>query len=241
MSGHNKWSKVKNVKGPADLKRAKIFTKLLREIQVATRFAGGDPRNNPRLRDAIQEARANNMPKDNIERAIKRGLGQDQDGADYEEITYEGYGPGGVALLIECLTDNRNRTVADLRALLVRNNANLVEAGSVGWMFTKIGFLTSAKNGTCEEDLMELALNAGAEDLQSEGDQWEIYSPPENLESVRSALENQRIPILSSCLTLMPKNTIEISEDAAQQILKLIDLLEELDDVKRVHSNFSVS
>jgi YebC/PmpR family DNA-binding regulatory protein len=240
MAGHNKWSKIKRTKGVADIKRGKLFTKLLREIQVSARMGGGDPRSNPRLRDAIAEARANNMPKDNIERAVKRGMGE-LDGSNYEQITYEGYGPGGAAILIEALTDNRNRTVADLRAIMVRNGGNLGEAGSVGWMFSKKGTLIVPKADQSEEKVMELALDSGAEDIQDDDDSWQIFTPPEKLDAVKSVLESQGIGLQSATQTLTPQNTIELQGEAAEQMIKLIDLIEDLDDVQKVYSNFDIS
>lgn len=240
MSGHNKWSKIKRTKGAADAKKGKLYTKILREIQVSARMSGGDPKGNPRLRDAISDARANNMPKENIERAIKRGTGE-LEGSEYEQITYEGYGPGGVALLIECLTDNRNRTVADLRALFTRNNANLAEAGSVAWMFNKKGSISVPKQGVHEDQLMEIALEAGAEDLQDQGDSWEVITPPEMLDAVRGSLEAKQIASQSATHTLIPQNTIELQGESAEKMLKLVDLIEDLDDVQKVHANFEIS
>ena len=240
MSGHNRWSKIKRTKGVLDKKKGKLFTKLLREIQVSARMGGKDPKSNPRLREAVAEARANNMPKDTIDRSIARGAGE-LDGSTYEQVTYEGYGPGGAALMIECLTDNRNRTVADLRAILVRNQASLAEAGSVGWLFTKKGSLSVPKNGTAEERLMEIALEAGAEDLSDDGDRWEILTPYEKFEAVKSALELNKIIFQSAEPALVAQNTIELQGDAAEQMLKLLELIEDLDDVQKVHSNFDLS
>lgn len=239
MSGHNKWSKIKRTKGVADIKRGKLFTKLLREIEVAARMGGGDPRSNPRLRDALAEARANNMPKDNLERAIKRGLGEIE-GKQYEQVTYEGYGPGGAALLMEGLTDNRNRTVADIRAILTRNQASLGEAGSVAWMFEKKGQIILAKNAVPEDILMEVALEAGAEDIQTEDDSVAVYTPPEKLDTVRTALEKKGMALIGSSFTFLPKNSVLLNQEAGDAMLTLIDLLEDLDDIQKVHSNFQL-
>lgn len=240
MAGHNKWSKIKRTKGVADSKRNKIYTKILREIHVSARMAGGDPKSNPRLRDAIAEAKANNMPKDNIERAIRKGTGQDE-GANYEQITYEGYGPGGVALLIESLTDNRKRTVADVRSVLSKNGGNLGEAGSVAWMFAKKGLITVPKEKASEDELMEIALEAGAEDISDQGDAWEISTPTEAFASVKEALENADLPVMTAEQTQFPSTTVAIAGEDAEQMLKLMDVLEDLDDVQKVHANFDIS
>lgn len=240
MAGHNKWSKIKRTKGVADQKRGKLFTKLLREIQIATRLGGADPKGNPRLRDAIAEARDNNMPKDNIERAIKRGSGE-LDGSNYEEITYEGYGPGGAALLIESLTDNRNRTVAEIRFSMTRNGGSLAESGSVGWMFKKKGQIFIPKTAAPEDVLTDLTLEAGAEDLVDDGDSWEVLVSPENYLSAKSFFESKGIVLSSAKLTFTPQNTIELTGEAAQQAIELVDALEDLDDVQKVHSNFDIS
>lgn len=239
MSGHSKWSTIKRAKGAADAKRGKIFTKLIREIQVAARIGGGDIRNNPRLRDAISEARANNMPKDTVDRAVKRGTGE-LEGSEYESITYEGYGLGGVAILIESLTDNRNRTVADLRALLTRNGGSLGEAGSVAWMFEKKGVISVGKAGQSEDSVMEAALEAGADDVQDEGESWDVLTAPPQLESVKTALENAKIPVLSSAVSAIPKNSIGLTGESAAKMLKLLELLEDMDDVQKVYSNFDI-
>ncbi|MEK6705940.1 MAG: YebC/PmpR family DNA-binding transcriptional regulator, partial [Bdellovibrionota bacterium] len=195
---------------------------------------------NPRLRDAMAEARANNMPRDNIERAIKRGTGE-MEGVTYEQVLYEGYGPGGAALLIECLTDNRNRTVADLRALLVRNNASLAEAGSVAWLFSKKGFIDILKTELHENKLMELAIDAGAEDFNDSEDTCGVLTQPDMLETVKSVLENRGISLQSTGHTLIPTNTIELKGETAEKMLKLIELLEEMDDVQKVHSNCDIN
>ncbi len=249
MAGHNKWSKVKHIKGPADAKRNKMFTKLLREIEVATRLGGGsDPRSNPRLRDAMAEARVNNMPKDNIERAVKRGTGE-LVGDALEAITYEGYGPSGVPLLISCLTNNRNRTAADLRTTLNKRGGNLGESGCVAWMFEKKGILIVPRAGSPEQPvsplgedaLLDLALTAGALDFVTEDEDYRIMTTPENFEAVRSALEGASVPTRFSKITLQSQNTLLLQEDAAQPLLGLIEALEELDDVQEVHAGFDIA
>jgi YebC/PmpR family DNA-binding regulatory protein len=240
MSGHNKWSKIKRTKGVADSKRGKIFTKLLREIQISVKMGGGDPKNNPRLRDAMYDARSHNMLKDTIERAIKKGTGE-LEGSNYEEVLYEGYGPGGVALLIACLTDNRNRTIADIRALMIRNGGTMGDSGSVAWMFEKKGILNIAKNAAPEEILTELTLNSGAEDLKDEHENWEVLTPPEQLASIRNYFETHGTTVASAGLNFIPKNLIEIQGETASDTLKLIELLEDLDDVQKVIANFDLS
>lgn len=240
MSGHSKWSTIKRKKGAIDAKRGKIFTKLIREIQIAARMGGADASGNPRLRDAITEARANNMPRDNIERAVKRGSGEDGDGVVYEQITYEGYGPGGVAMLIEILTDNRNRTAAEVRALMARNSGNMADVGSVAWMFGKKGVITLKKNAAPEDKLMDIALEAGADDIKDEGDCWEILTEPMRMGRVREAIEGKGITVDSSTVTAIPQNSIPLSGDDAERMLKLMDLLEDLDDVQKVYANFDI-
>lgn len=239
MSGHSKWSTIKRSKGAADAKRGKLFTKLIREIQVSARMAGGDSKSNPRLRDAISEARSNNMPKENIDRAIKRGTGE-LEGSEYEQITYECYGPGGTAILIESLTDNRNRTVADLRALLIRNGGSLAEAGSVAWVFEKKGQIIIKKMMAPEEILMEVALNSGAEDIQDEDENWSVLTSISEFEKVKAALEDAKIEMLSAGISSIPKNTIKLTGDDAEKMLKLMDIIEDNDDVQKVYSNFDI-
>jgi len=240
MSGHSKWSTIKRAKGAADAKRGKLFTKLIREIQVSARIGGGDIRGNARLRDAMAEARANNMPKENIDRAVKRGTGE-LEGAEFEQITYEGYGPGGTAILIESLTDNRNRTVADLRALMTRNGGNLAEAGSVAWMFEKKGLISIGKNMAPEDRVMEVALESGADDIRDEDSTWDILTSPSQLEMVKAAIEEAKIPINNASLSAIPKNTVSLNGEDASKMLKLVDALEDMDDVQKVHANFDIS
>lgn len=239
MSGHNKWSTIKHKKGAADAKRGKIFTKLIREITVAARTGGGDPDSNPRLRSAVAAAKAENMPKDNIERAIKKGTG-DLEGANYEEAIYEGYGPGGVAVLVSSLTDNRNRTVAEVRHLFSKYNGSMGEAGCVAWLFETKGYISVNKNAVDEEKLMELVLEAGGDDIDDGGEEWEIYCEPGILEDVRSAIEEAKIPVESVQITKVPKNTIELDKDKAEKMLKLMDALEDQDDVQNVYANFDI-
>jgi len=240
MSGHSKWATIKRKKGAADAKRGKIFSKLIKEITVAARMGGGDAEGNPRLRTAIDAAKAENMPHDNINRAIKKGTG-DLEGASYEEITYEGYGPAGVAILIEVMTDNKNRTVAELRHMMSKNGGNMGEAGSVGWMFHNKGTITVAKASTSEDALMETALEAGAEDIQEGSDTFEITTDPANFHAVVTALKAKKIEPLSSSLARVPQNTILISGDTAEKMLKLMDALEDHDDVQKVFANFDIS
>ena len=240
MSGHSKWSTIKRAKGAADAKRGKLFTKIIREIQVSARIGGGDIRGNARLRDAMAEARANNMPKENIDRAVKRGTGE-LEGAEFEQITYEGYGPGGTAILIESLTDNRNRTVADLRALMTRNGGNLAEAGSVAWMFEKKGLISIGKNMAPEDRVMEVALESGADDIRDEDSTWDILTSPSQLEMVKAAIEEAKIPINNASLSAIPKNTVSLNGEDASKMLKLVDALEDMDDVQKVHANFDIS
>lgn len=239
MSGHNKWSSIKHKKGAADAKRGKIFTKLIREITVAARESGGDPGGNPRLRSAIAAAKAENMPKDNIERAIKKGTGE-LEGSSFEEAYYEGYGPGGVAILIQSLTDNRNRTVSEIRHLFSKYNGSMGEAGCVSWMFDKKGFISIEKNVVEEDQLMEIVLDAGADDIEDSGDEWEVTCDPSVFEDVRSALETSGIAVNLSQVTMVPQNTIKLDKDKAEKMLKLMDMLEDQDDVQHVYANFDI-
>ncbi len=241
MSGHNKWSTIKHKKGKADAQRGKLFTKLIKEITVAARMGGGDPDGNPRLRRAIETAKAANMPKDNIERAIKKGTGE-LEGVEYVETIYEGYGPGGVAILVEVLTDNKNRTVADIRHILSKHNGSMGAAGCVAWMFDTKGIIQTTPEVTDEDTVMEAALDAGADDVQplDEGG-FEIVTEPSALEEVRTGLIDAGIPIASAELTKIPQNTVKVEGKAAEQLLKLLELLEDHDDVQKVHSNFEMS
>lgn len=240
MSGHSKWSTIKRKKGANDAKRGKIFTRLIKEITVAARTGGGDPDGNPRLRSAIVTAKAENMPKDNIARAIKKGTGEIE-GEVYEEILYEGYGPGGVAVLVECMTDNRNRTVADIRHFFSKSNGNLGESGCVAWMFDKKGLFQVDKEKYSEEELMDLALDAGAEDVIEEDSEYQILSTPEDFDEVRSQMEESGVEFIEASISMIPQNTIEVAEEKpAKALLKLLENLEDHDDVQAVHSNFDI-
>ncbi|MCA9484860.1 MAG: YebC/PmpR family DNA-binding transcriptional regulator [Nitrospina sp.] len=239
MAGHSKWSSIKHKKAAVDAKRGKIFTKLNKEITVAARLGGGDPTGNPRLRTALLAAKAANMPGDNITRAIKKGTGE-LEGVSYEEITYEGYGSGGVAILIETLTDNRNRTVGEIRALLGKNGGSMGENGCVAWIFEKKGFFIVAADGRSEDDMMEIVLEAGAEDLQQVEDNFEITCPLENFDTVHKALEEKGINPSTAELTAIPKNTVPVDESAARSNLKLLDLIDDHDDVQKVYSNLEI-
>ena len=240
MSGHSKWSTIKRKKGANDAKRGKIFTRLIKEITVAARSGGGDPEGNPRLRSAITTAKTENMPKDNIARAIKKGTGEIA-GEVYDEILYEGYGPGGVAVLVECMTDNRNRTVADVRHYFTKSNGNLGESGCVAWMFEKKGLILVDKETVSEEELMDQVLEAGAEDMVEEGDEFQIFSAPEELDDVRNALEEAGVTFLDAAVSMIPKNTVDVTEEKpVKNLLKLLDNLEDHDDVQKVHANFDI-
>ncbi len=240
MSGHSKWSTIKRKKGANDAKRGKIFTRLIKEITVAARMGGGDPEGNPRLRSAISVAKSENMPKDNIARAIKKGTGEIE-GEVYEEILYEGYGPGGVAVLVNCMTDNRNRTVADIRHFFAKSNGNLGESGCVAWMFESKGLIVIDKEVVSEEKLMDLALEAGADDVIEEDTEFQVTTAPEDYETVREALEESEISFLEASLTMVPQNTIEVTEEKpAKALLKLLECLEDHDDVQNVHANFDI-
>jgi YebC/PmpR family DNA-binding regulatory protein len=239
MSGHSKWATIKRKKGKADAERGRMFTKLIKEITVAARDGGGDPAGNPRLRTAILAAKGANMPADNIDRAIKKGTGE-LPGVTYEESIYEGYGPGGVAIFIEVLTDNRNRTTSEIRHLLTRNNGRMVEAGSVSWMFEQKGLIVVDKNGVDEDNLMSLALDAGADDMKDEGDAFEIYTPPAKFEPVRAKLAEAGINPTSAELSRIPQNTVTLDRRDAEAVMKLLDLIEEHDDVQKVSSNIDI-
>ena len=239
MSGHSKWHNIRLRKGKQDAQRSNLFTKLAREIIVAAREGGGNPDANMRLRLAVQKARENSMPQDNIKRAIQRGTGEIE-GAQYEETTYEGYGPGGVAVMVSCLTDNRNRTVADLRIVFSRNGGSLGESGCVAWMFDAKGMITIQKDAVDEDTLMLTALEVGAEDIQIEGDTYEVTSSPDDLPNLRQALTDAGIQFVSAEITMFPKNTIRLEGKEANQILRMMDQLEELDDVQQVNANFDI-
>jgi len=239
MSGHSKWAQIKRKKAKTDAERGKVFTKLIREITVAARQGGGDEEANPRLRAAIAAAKAANMPAANIEKAIKRGTGE-LPGVVYEEVTYEGYGPGGVALLIQVMTDNRNRAVAEIRHILSRHNGSLGEQGSVAWMFERRGVVTVKQEGLTEDDLMEIVLDAGAEDIQSSDDTFEILCAPEDLEAIKQALESAGVSYENAEITMYPKSTVHVEGKEAKQVLSLLEALEEHDDVQNVYANFDI-
>jgi YebC/PmpR family DNA-binding regulatory protein len=238
MSGHSKWHTIKHKKGAADAKRGKIFTRLIKELTVAAR-SGGDPDMNPRLRTIIAEAKANNMPRENIERAIRRGTGEEP-GVSYEEITYEGYGPGGVALLIQTLTDNKNRTVGEIRHLLGKYAGNLAAENSVAWMFSRKGQVVVEKERADEEKLLNAALEAGADDMNDDGSAWEIVSAPESFETVREAVKGIGVEPASAEIAMIPANYVKLQGKEAQQMLKLMDALDDHDDVQHVWANFDI-
>jgi YebC/PmpR family DNA-binding regulatory protein len=240
MSGHNKWSTIKHKKGAADAKRGKMFSKLIKEISIAARMGGGDLDGNPRLRTAVNTARAANMPKENIDRAIKRGTGEIE-GVIYEEMTYEGYGPGGVAVLVEVLTDNKNRTVAEVRHIFDKYNGNLGESGCVSWMFDKKGIVVVLGEGLTEDDVMELALEAGAQDVKSEGHAFEITAEPPDFESVRKAVEDKGWKVEFAEISMIPQNTVKLEGKRAEQMLKMMDALDDNDDMQKVFANFDIS
>ena len=239
MSGHSKWHTIKHKKGAADAKRGKIFTRIIKELTIAARNGGGDPDMNPRLRTIIAEAKSHNMPADNIKRAIRRGTGEEE-GVHYDEVTYEGYGPGGVALIIETLTDNRNRTVGELRHTLGKYGGNLGEANSVAWMFDKKSLVTVAKEKASEDALMNAVLEAGADDMKDEDGTWEIVSPVEAHQAVVDAVKALGIEPDSAQVSMLPQNYIKLEGKQAQQMIKLMDLLDDHDDTKNVWSNFDI-
>lgn len=240
MSGHSKWSTIKRKKGANDAKRGKIFTKLIKEITIAAKMGGGDPEGNPRLRSAVNAAKSENMPKENIDRAIKKGTG-DLDGAVYEEILYEGYGPGGVAVLVETMTDNKNRTVADIRHYFAKSGGNLGESNCVAWMFDKKGTLTVEKGGIDEDALMNLALEAGAEDVIEEDDSFQVVTAPETFNDVVDRLEKGNLKFSEATMSMVAKNTIEVTDEkTARALLRLLENLEDHDDVQKVHANFDI-
>jgi YebC/PmpR family DNA-binding regulatory protein len=240
MSGHSKWASIKHKKGALDAKRGKIFTKIIREMSIAARIGGGDPASNPRLRTAVEKAKSVNMPADNIKRAIQKGTGE-LEGTMYEEITLEGYGPGGIALLVEGTTDNRNRTVSEIRHTLTKNGGNMGTSGSVSYMFKPRGYIAIAKEKVTEDKLMEIALEAGADDILGEGEIWEVYSTPNAFEAVLAAIKKAGIEPDESQIGKYAENIITLEGNKAQQMLKLVEALEDNDDVQNVWANFDVS
>jgi YebC/PmpR family DNA-binding regulatory protein len=239
MSGHSKWATIKHKKGALDAKRGKIFTRLIKEITMAAKSGGGDAEGNPRLRTAVAAAKAENMPADNIKRAIQRGTGE-LPGATYEEITFEGYGPGGVALLVEVTTDNRNRTVSEIRHTFGKNGGNLGEAGSVAWMFHKKGYIVVPKSAAKEDDLMGLVLENGGDDLRDDGTDWEIVTDPGAFESVLNAVKGAKLETTVAEISMIPQNYIKLEGHAANTMIRLLEALEDQDDVQHVYSNFDV-
>jgi len=239
MSGHSKWSTIKHKKGAADAKRGKVFTKLIKEITVAARMGGGDPDSNPRLRHALSAARSQNMPKDTFERAIKKGTGE-LEGVNYEEIVYEGYGPGGVAVLVECLTDNRNRTIAEVRNIFGKAGGNVGTDGCVAWMFDKKGLITVSKEDSDEETLMDIALDAGAEDIKEETDSFDIITEPTDFDAVKEAVDTAEIKYEIAEITMIPQNMTKIEGKEAEQMIRFMDALDDSDDVQKFYSNADI-
>jgi len=239
MSGHSKWHTIKHKKGAADAKRGKAFTRIIKELTIAARHGGGDPGSNPRLRTVIADAKAHNMPRENIERAIRRGTGEEP-GVSYEEITYEGYGPGGVAMLIQSVTDNKNRTVGEIRHMLSKHNGNLAAENSVAWMFTRKGQVLVEKGKADEEKLLDVALEAGAEDVGDDGGVFEIVCTPEAFEAVRDAVQNLGIEPANAEVAMIPQNYVKLTGKDAQAMLKLMDALDDHDDVQHVWANFDI-
>lgn len=239
MSGHSKWSTIKHKKAAKDAKRGKLFTKFIKEITVAARMGGGDAATNPRLRTAVQTARDNSMPNENIERAIKKGTGE-LEGVSYEEVSYEGYGPGGAAFLVQAWTDNRNRTVSDIRRLFSRHGGSLGETGCVAWMFDSKGLIVVSRDAVEEDALLGLALEAGAEDVTESDGVFEVVTRPEDFAAVRESLENGKVPMLSAEVAMVPRNTMKLGEREAEQTLSLTEDLEDLDDVQSVAANFDI-
>jgi YebC/PmpR family DNA-binding regulatory protein len=239
MSGHSKWHSIKHKKAATDSKRGRIFTRLIKEMTAAARNGGGDVDMNPRLRLAVATAKASNMPAENIKRAIMRGTGE-LPGVSYEDVNYEGYGPGGVAIFMHVLTDNRNRTVAEIRHLLSKNGGNLGETGCVGWMFDRKGYFVVEKSASDEEKLLELVLSAGGDDMREDGDNFEIFTTPENFDAVRAALESAKIPTAAAEVSMVPQNFVKLEGKSAQTMLKLMEALEDHEDIQNVWSNCDI-
>jgi len=239
MSGHSKWATIKHKKAATDAKRGRAFTKVIREITIAARVGGADPDSNPRLRTAIAQAKNENMPNENIERAIQRGAGQ-LEGEQYEEVNFEGYGPGGVGMIVQVVTTNRNRVVSEIRHLMSRHGGNLAETGAVGWMFSRKGQIVVSKEQAGEDKMLSIVLDAGAEDLRDDGSAWEVLTPPDSFENVREALIKTGVKPESAEIAWVPQNYIKLTGSAAQQMLKLVEALEEHDDVQHVFANFDI-
>ncbi len=239
MSGHSKWSTIKHKKAAKDARKGKLFTKFIKEITVAARMGGGDLNSNPRLRTAVLTARAQSMPNDNIERAIKKGTGE-LEGVTYEEIQYEGYGPGGVAIIAQVLTDNKNRTVSEIRRMFTKHGGNMGETGCVSWMFDKKGWITVEKSQVDEDRLMDIVRDAGAEDVRDEDEIFEVVTRPEDFEKVKERLDQEKISVSSAQVTLVPKNTVDVDAKNVEQVLKLSEELEDHDDVQSVAANFNI-
>jgi len=239
MSGHSKWHSIKHKKAAADSKRGRIFTRLIKEMTVAARFGGGDIDSNPRLRLVVATAKASNMPAENIKRAIMRGTGE-LPGVSYEDVNYEGYGPGGVAIFMRALTDNRNRTVAELRHILSKNGGNLGEAGCVAWMFERKGYFVVEQSAASEEALLDLILNHGGDDMSEDGDNFEVFCAPENFETLKAALEQASIPTAAAEISMVPQNYVKLEGKDAQTMMKLMEALEEQEDIQNVWANFDI-
>jgi len=239
MSGHSKWHSIKHKKAATDSKRGRVFTRLIKEMTAAARNGGGDPDSNPRLRLAIATAKANNMPADNIKRAVMRGTGE-LPGVSYEDVNYEGYGPGGVAIYVHVLTDNKNRTVAEIRHILSKNGGNLGETGCVGWMFARKGYLVVEKSAVSEDKLMDVVIGAGADDMREDGENFEIFTSPESFDTVKSSLEKEGIPLAAAEVSMVPQNYVKLEGKNAQTMLKLMEALEDHEDVQNVWANFDI-
>ena len=239
MSGHSKWHTIKHKKAATDAKRGRLFTKVIKEITVAARAGGGDPEGNPRLRTVLEAARAANMPKDNIEKAIKKGTGE-LPGVSYEEVSYEGYGPGGVAVYVQALTDNRNRTLPEIRHLFTKYGGNLGESNCVAWMFEKKGYIVLSKDKASEETLLEVVLEAGGDDVRDDGDNWEVLTPPDRVHAVKEVLAARGIQAASAEVSMVPRNTVRLEGKKAQQLLAMMEALEEHEDIQNVWANFDI-
>jgi len=240
MSGHSKWHKIRHTKGAVDAKRGRLFTRLIKEITVAARIGGGDPTGNPRLRGAVDIARAANMPSDNIKRAIQKGTGE-LPGQQIEEVTYEGYGPGGVAIYVQAMTDNKNRTLPEIRHLFGKYGGNLGEQNSVGWMFEKKGYLVVDKGHLSEDELMELVLEAGGDDLRDDGESFEVFSSPDAYQQVRDAIEKRGVPIATGEIAMVPKTRVRVEGSKAKSLLNMMDALEDHEDVQHAYANFDIA